>query len=38
LLLHEPVDASVLVGGALVVAGVWFLNRVAPSPPAATPA
>jgi drug/metabolite transporter (DMT)-like permease len=38
LLLHEPVDASVLGGGALVIAGVWFLNRVPRPQPAVAPA
>lgn len=35
-LLGETIDASMLVGGAIVVAGVWLLNRpVAPGAPAA---
>ena len=35
-LLGEHVDASMIVGGALVVAGVWLLNR--PGTPAVSPA
>ena len=36
LLLGESVDASMIVGGLIVVAGVWLLNRpVAPSVPTA---
>lgn len=34
LLLHETITAAMLAGGALVVAGVWIINR----PVAATPA
>jgi drug/metabolite transporter (DMT)-like permease len=37
LLLGEPLEASMLVGGAIVVAGVWLLNRpVAGRTPVAT--
>lgn len=33
ILLHEPLEWSMLVGGALVVVGVWLINRVTlPSP------
>jgi drug/metabolite transporter (DMT)-like permease len=36
LLLDEHVDASMLIGGAIVIAGVWLLNR--PQSPSAAPA
>ena len=36
LLLGERVDASMLIGGAIVIAGVWLLNR--PQSPSAAPA
>ena len=32
LLLGEPLEASMLVGGALVIGGIFLLNR--PEPPA----
>jgi drug/metabolite transporter (DMT)-like permease len=38
LLLGETVDVSVVAGGALVVAGVWVLNRAPRAVPAAAPA
>jgi len=37
LLLGERVDASMIVGGVIVVAGVWLLNRPAASGPAPAP-
>jgi drug/metabolite transporter (DMT)-like permease len=37
-LLGEPLEASMLVGGAIVVAGVWLLNRPSPAPVGASPA
>ena len=33
LLLGEPLELSMLVGGALVVAGIWILNRPQSAPP-----
>jgi drug/metabolite transporter (DMT)-like permease len=32
----EHVDASMIIGGAIVIAGVWLLNR--PQSPSAAPA
>ena len=33
LLLGEPLEISMLAGAALVVAGIWILNRTSPAPP-----
>ena len=38
LLLGERVDASMLIGGAIVIAGVWLLNRPSTPVPAAASA
>ena len=33
LLLGEPLELSMLAGGALVIAGIWILNRPSSPPP-----